>query len=396
MTISFKRLALVGGAAASAVALSASAHAEGWTGGYISVGVSGASSSADVSATVAGKDSIVTNKGALASSGTGATNTVTVTAASSSTPAYYGSGTSANVNEAVMTVANQVAGRANNRFRAGAIIEAGYDYEVGSNFVVGLNGSYNFSGTATNDGAVGLGQVSYTSQDGFLTFTAAPSPAKTVGSLGTALGTVDANDIYDLTSLGGTFKGVTGLTSAGTATSVTPVESATLATRARFKMGDNWSVGGRAGFAASKNLLVFAAGGYTQAKIGISAESVVLNANVNTKTDAITAPTAVAAKSVAVGDELTSLTTVAKTKWKDGYYLGGGFEAKVTGNITLKAEYRYSNYGSYSLEGTTKAVSLAKYTQDIRGDALSADVKTTVSAKSIQSHALRVSVAYRF
>lgn len=221
-----------------------------------------------------------------------------------------------------------------------------------------------------------------------------------MGSLGTALGKDGANDIYDLTSLGGTFKGVVDVTAATlVANPVTAKDSATLATRARFKMGDNWSVGGRAGFAASKNLLVFAAGGYTQAKIGLSAESVVLNANVGTKTDEIAATATspkVDAKAVAVGDELTSLTTVAKTKWKDGFYLGGGFEAKVTGNITLKAEYRYSDYGSYSLEGTTKAVSLAKYTTDLAGNALSADVKTTVSAKSIQSHALRVSVAYRF
>ena len=402
MTISFKRLALAGGVAASAVALSASAHAEGWTGGYISVGVSGASSSADVSATVAGSNSLVVNDETITLTGTPATKLGFVDDGIAATTNTYVLGTSSGgtvtpskVLQHVLDIKSGAAGRATNRFRAGLILEGGYDYEVANSLVLGLNASYTFSGTATSENVSGLGSAVYSTQSGSLTATsstAGVSPDVTAVKLGTGVGTAPAAqafDIYNLTSAGTFVPATTGTAPNTVVTPAAVKNSASVGTQTRFRMGDNFTVGARAGFAASSNLLLFVAGGYTKAEVGVSATSSVV-------------------KGAADGKDI-ALKEVSGKKWKDGYYLGGGFEAKVTGNISLKAEYRYSDYGNYSITGARENVTYGTLVPAITPagiapaaatpapvETLSAPVTTTVSAKSIQSHALRVSVAYRF
>ena len=390
MTISMKRLALAGGVAVSAFALSATAHAEGWTGGYLSLGVSGASSSADVSASSTGNNSLVVNNEALpalVALGTDTTADKLVFAQSGSTTTWNLSDGSAaaDVVKHVLDIKSSAAGRATNRFRAGLIIEGGYDYEIGSGLVLGLNASYNFSGTANSEDVSGIGSADYTTQSGTLkatgTTTASPVVKGTLVS-----GTGATYKVYDLTSAG-TF--VPASTGTGAAEVVTPAASqnyTTVGTNTRFSMGDNWTIGARAGYAASSNILLFVAGRFTQAKVGLAAASTVL-------------------KETAAGKNV-DLKSVSGNKWKDGYYLGGGFEAKVTNNISLKAEYRYADYGSYSITGAAENVAFGTLTPEIVTSAtgaatktvatLSAPVTTTVSAKNIQSHALRVSVAYRF
>lgn len=384
MTISMKRLALAGGIAVSALALSTSAHAEGWTGGYISVGVSGASSSADVSASAKGDltkvigvtsdviNGATPNKLNFASSAdTGTTSTFTLKDPDPSA--------NAPVQKHVLSVVSEVLGKTNNRFRAGLIIEGGYDYEIANSLVLGLNASYTFSGTATSNDVASLGNVSWTKQGGTLT------AAGTVSGLtvtapnitATALGT--STLLTDLTAAG-TFVPTPDETSTTTPqAAIAPVlqQAGAIATTARFRMGDNWAVGGRVGFAASSNILLFVAGGYTQAKVGVVANSSVYSTN--------------AGDSVAAAvTKLVSLKEVSGSKWRDGYYVGGGFEAKVTSNISLKAEYRYSDYGNYSVASKEDvAVGASAF-------GLKVPVTTTVSAKNIQSHALRVSVGYRF
>lgn len=385
MTISMKRLALAGGIAVSALALSTSAHAEGWTGGYISVGVSGASSSADVSASakgdltkVIGETSVVTtgatpNKLNFASSAdTGTTSTSTFTLKNRALSA------NAPVEKHVLSVVSEVLGKTNNRFRAGLIIEGGYDYEIANSLVLGLNASYTFSGTATSNDVASLGNVSWTKQGGTLTAagTVSGSTVTAPNITATALGT--STLLTDLTAAG-TFVPTPDATSTTTPkAAIAPVlqQAGAIATTARFRMGDNWAVGGRVGFAASSNILLFVAGGYTQAKVGVVANSSVYSTN--------------AGDGVAAVTKLVSLKEVSGSKWRDGYYVGGGFEAKVTSNISLKAEYRYSDYGNYSVASKEDvAVGASAF-------GLKVPVTTTVSAKNIQSHALRVSVGYRF
>lgn len=376
MTISMKRLALAGGIAVSALALSTSAHAEGWTGGYISVGVSGASSSADVSASAKGDLTKVIGQTPFVTTGatpntlnfaTGTTSTSTFTLKNRDLSA------NATVEKHVLSVVSEVLGKTNNRFRAGLIIEGGYDYEIANSLVLGLNASYTFSGTATSNDVASLGNVSWTQQDGTLTAagTVSGSTVTAPNITATALGT--STLLTDLTAAG-TFVP----TPVATSAAIAPVlqQAGAIATTARFRMGDNWAVGGRVGFAASSNILLFVAGGYTQAKVGVVANSSVYSTNAGDDVAAVT--------------KLVSLKEVSGSKWRDGYYVGGGFEAKVTSNISLKAEYRYSDYGNYSVASKEDvAVGASAF-------GLKVPVTTTVSAKNIQSHALRVSVGYRF
>ena len=267
-----------------------------------------------------------------------------------------------------LTVLSEVTGKANNRFRAGAIIEGGYDYEVGNNIVLGLNASYNFSGTATTGDLTNLGSINWQSQEGTITATGTTTAAPSITAV--KLGT--STTLTDLTAAG-TFV-------AKAATDPVLEASGAVKTSARFRMGDNWSVGGRAGFAASSNVLLFASAGYTQAKIGLTANSSVYQ----------TSEKVSGAASAAAITKLVDLKPVSASKWKEGFYVGGGFEAKLTQAISLKAEYRFSDFGSYSVSNTEDVpVGNAAYALDV-------PVDTTVSAKNIQSHALRVSVAYRF
>jgi outer membrane immunogenic protein len=76
-------------------------------------------------------------------------------------------------------------------------------------------------------------------------------------------------------------------------------------------------VGGRLGFALAPNTLLYAKGGYTNAKVRVN----------------YTDPTT-PANSFSVSDEL------------DGVRVGAGLEQKLGPNLYAKAEYRYSNYES--------------------------------------------------
>jgi outer membrane immunogenic protein len=72
----------------------------------------------------------------------------------------------------------------------------------------------------------------------------------------------------------------------------------------------SWAVGGRLGYLVTPSTLVFAAGGYTQAELGVS--------------------------------NLGSATF-------EGYFVGGGVETFLLPNWTLRLEYRYSDFGAENI-----------------------------------------------
>ena len=89
----------------------------------------------------------------------------------------------------------------------------------------------------------------------------------------------------------------------------------------KWKIGDSWAIGGRLGFLAMDNALIYVLGGYTEAKVKSESDLVDdNNANVRFHT--------------------------SDSSWEDGWFVGGGIEALLTENISLKAEYRYNDYGS--------------------------------------------------
>ena len=314
---------------AMALVFAAPAHAEGWSGPWVSVGVSGSSSSANVTSTVNGS----------------------LTKDVSTYYPYTLTGSpSIDATEYVLDASSGAEGKANTGFRAGTVLEAGYDHEFNGGFVLGLAASYNITGDATSNDVFGTGNLDVTGQDGSYAWTGT-APA------GTNLGT---SALYDLS--GGTFTPTP-------ETSPSSLYHGGVVSSARFRMGDNWSIGARAGYAVNSNVLLFVAGGLTEAKIGIAADSTAINPDFST---------------------LGSLKTVSGSKWSTGYYLGGGVEAKLTQKISVKAEYRYSDYGSYSVSSTESVpVGAADF-------GLAVPFTTKVSATGIQSHALRVSIGYHF
>jgi outer membrane immunogenic protein len=96
-----------------------------------------------------------------------------------------------------------------------------------------------------------------------------------------------------------------------------------------FEAKRNLCVGARAGFPLGKQALVYAGAGW-----------------INGKAEA----------SYSDGDPANDLS-ISDTQ--DGFRLSAGLEARVSGQVFAKAEYRYSDYGNYSGSVGTQSASLA-------------------------------------
>jgi outer membrane immunogenic protein len=88
------------------------------------------------------------------------------------------------------------------------------------------------------------------------------------------------------------------------------------------ELQNTWSVGGRVGYLVAPNALLYALGGYTQAKFDGQI-------NLSYLGPFPSGPQV----SLSIPDEL------------QGYFVGGGGELKVAEHIALRLEYRYANYG---------------------------------------------------
>ena len=86
-----------------------------------------------------------------------------------------------------------------------------------------------------------------------------------------------------------------------------------------YHVGDSWAIGGRLGFLVMDNALLYVLGGYTEADI---------KEEFDARTNGF----------------LPTYHTSNKG-WEDGWFVGGGIEALLWDNISLKAEYRYADYG---------------------------------------------------
>jgi outer membrane immunogenic protein len=91
-----------------------------------------------------------------------------------------------------------------------------------------------------------------------------------------------------------------------------------------------WSIGGRLGYLVNRNTLVYALGGYTEARTEGQIDLSYLNLFTGPQTLSLRAP-----------DELR------------GYFVGGGGEFQVAQNLALRLEYRYANYHGESSSAAT-------------------------------------------
>ena len=86
------------------------------------------------------------------------------------------------------------------------------------------------------------------------------------------------------------------------------------------KVGDSWAVGARLGLLATERTLVYVLGGYTEAKVSQEIEF--------------------------SSDDVSFNFSDSNSKWESGYFIGGGIETLLwTDSISLKGEYRFSDYG---------------------------------------------------
>ena len=98
------------------------------------------------------------------------------------------------------------------------------------------------------------------------------------------------------------------------------IPSAPLSVHGEFSVNRQWSVGGRIGYLTSPNTLVFLSAGYTE----LSASDFTANLSGGAKNVALAA----------------TLPTIA------GGFVGAGFETKLTKSISLRGEYRFTDFGS--------------------------------------------------
>ena len=87
-----------------------------------------------------------------------------------------------------------------------------------------------------------------------------------------------------------------------------------------------WNVGGRLGFLLTPNVLLYGVGGYTQASLDTSIH-------------------------VPPGPKLDDFDDPR------GWFLGGGGEVKLHRGVSLKLEYRWADYGSFSDDGSGTSTS---------------------------------------
>ena len=124
-----------------------------------------------------------------------------------------------------------------------------------------------------------------------------------------------------------------------------------------LSIGNRWSVGGRLGILASDNVLLFASAGYTQAKVNASATFEGFDDNSN--------------NNVVLSD--------SSSEWADGYYVGGGIEAALSENVSVRAEYRYADYGSISLADSYGNGSSNNYLEHDFSDITEQSVRMTLA-----------------
>jgi len=85
-------------------------------------------------------------------------------------------------------------------------------------------------------------------------------------------------------------------------------------------------------------------------------------------------------------------TAMRDSDWRDGYVVGGGLEAKLNKEVSLKLEYRHSNFGSYGFSAEENFVLPIGPANPYR---LEGDVIGGVQASALKSNAVRLLLAFR-
>jgi len=139
------------------------------------------------------------------------------------------------------------------------------------------------------------------------------------------------------------------------------IDSGNVHLRAEVERGTTWAAGARVGALVTDATLLYALAGYTQADMTLKGQAQL--------------------------EGLTSDTySISESEWLDGFFVGAGFEHLLAEHISVKAEYRFADYGSMSVSD--------RDTLSVQG--VSGDAEGSVHADDLKEHSIRVLFAYRF
>jgi outer membrane immunogenic protein len=131
----------------------------------------------------------------------------------------------------------------------------------------------------------------------------------------------------------------------------------------RVEWGNSWGVGARVGYLVNQRVLLYALGGYGQQEITATNPHTIDGGSDN-EDDGFEAG-----------------------GWQGSGFVGGGIEALLRENLSLKAEYRYARYSGFSGSGPAVGIWIPEDGED---DFQSADVDDT------ESHTIRAVLSFRF
>ena len=204
-------------------------------------------------------------------------------------------------------------------------IEAGYDWQLNDSIVVGLNASYNISSKHRANGTGG-GQNNAGWTESYTYNVINNTNTCDCGGAGTG---------------GHTYSSAGSNTSTGGATAYSNSHSATsqVGINSSTETGNSFDFGGRIGYLANKDTLIFLSGG---------ASAIKAKQNMTYASNATLGSANSALGSTGEGNSYSFTETMANSSTRWGYYIGGGIETRFTDNISAKLEYRYADYGTMS------------------------------------------------
>lgn len=247
--------------------------------------------------------------------------------------------------------------------RAGGFgtLDVTYDWQLGDSFVFGLTASANISSKQVAKGA-------------------ASGYNDTGWSESLSYGLVE-----NTSSTSGGGSETTSYDSVVTSESASqnPGQLAYTGMQSSFETGNSFDMGARLGFLPTNNTLLFVSGGFSVIKVNQNT-SYISGAMVGDQ-DSIYGES---------GSGNSYYHSVSKTSsgFKPGYFVGAGIETRLTDDVSLKLEYRYSDYGSMKSGASSNNASIQDgvNTNDFEfynslGGAYNMSQKTDLTTQSIRA-----------
>jgi len=199
-------------------------------------------------------------------------------------------------------VASSANGTANlNSTKTIGILDATYDYQINDKFVLGLTGNFDFGKNKKTGSIVGTTSVSSIDGSGYSGY-----------------------------PYGG---------NSSTTSSKTEITSS-------FQTKNAVGLGLRAGFLANQNTLLYLTGGYAGTKAKSSYLYKTTESGIQNDFSGYGSP---------LNSSSTFTNEVSQSKWMNGYFIGAGLESKLSERVSLKLEYRFTDYGKMKTNASDNA-----------------------------------------